>query len=233
MARAPVIAIDGPSASGKGTVAARVAARLGFHLLDSGALYRVVALAGLRAGLGLDDESGLARIAASLPLTFEGERVLLGGEDVALAIRAEDVSAGASRVAALPAVRAALLERQRAFCQPPGLVADGRDMGSVVFPDATVKVFLTASAEARAGRRHQQLIEKGLPATLAGLLQDLRERDARDAMRSVAPLARCADAALVDTTDMTIEQAVEAVLGLARDGLAGRSGNSGVAPPNK
>jgi 3-phosphoshikimate 1-carboxyvinyltransferase len=228
----PVIAVDGPSASGKGTVAARVAAALGFHLLDSGALYRVVALAGLRAGVALDDEPALARIAASLPLTFEGEGVFLDGEDVALAIRGEKVSAGASRVAALPAVRAALLGRQRAFRQPPGLVADGRDMASVVFPDATVKVFLTASAEARAQRRHKQLIEKGLPATLAGLLQDLRERDARDASRSVAPLARCEDAALVDTTDMSIEQAVEAVLGLARAGLASGSGNSGVAPPS-
>ncbi len=227
----PVIAVDGPSASGKGTVAARVAARLGFHLLDSGALYRVVALAGLRAGVALDDEQALARIAASLPLTFAPDRVLLGGEDVTLAIRAEEISAGASRVAALPAVRAALLARQRAFRQLPGLVADGRDMATVVFPDAPVKVFLTASAEARAERRHKQLIEKGLPATLSGLLQDLRERDARDVKRSVAPLAQSADAALVDTTDMTIEQAVEAVLGLARTGLASRSGNSGVAPP--
>lgn len=227
----PVIAVDGPSASGKGTVAARVAARLGFHLLDSGALYRVVALAGLRGGVPLDDAQAMARIAVSLPLTFEADRVLLGSEDVTLAIRSEEISAGASRVAALPAVRAALLERQRAFRQLPGLVADGRDMATVVFPDAPVKVFLTASAEARAERRHKQLIEKGLPATLTSLLQDLHERDARDAKRSVAPLARSADAALVDTTEMTIEQAVEAVLGLARKGLAGRSGNSGVAPP--
>jgi 3-phosphoshikimate 1-carboxyvinyltransferase len=213
----PVIAIDGPSASGKGTVAARVAARLGFHYLDSGALYRLVALAASRAGVVTDDEMRLAELAATLPAQFDADRVLLDGEDVSLAIRSEDVSVGASRVAALPAVRAALLERQRAYRRAPGVVADGRDMGSVVFPHAALKVFLTASAEARAERRYKQLIEKGLPANIASLLRDLRERDARDAARSVAPLAQGADAVLLDTTDLTIQQAVDAVLQMARE----------------
>ena len=213
----PVIAIDGPSASGKGTVAARVAARLGFHYLDSGALYRLVALAASRAGVVTDDETHLAELAATLPAQFDADRVLLNGEDVSLAIRSEDVSVGASRVAALPAVRAALLERQRAYRRAPGVVADGRDMGSVVFPHAALKVFLTASAEARAERRYKQLIEKGLPANIASLLRDLRERDARDAARSVAPLAQGADAVLLDTTDLTIQQAVDAVLQMARE----------------
>ena len=213
----PVIAIDGPSASGKGTVAAQVAARLGFHYLDSGALYRLVALAASRAGVVTDDEARLAEIAAALPAQFDADRVLLDGEDVSLAIRSEDVSVGASRVAVLPAVRAALLERQRAYRRAPGVVADGRDMGSVVFPHAALKVFLTASAEARAERRYKQLIEKGLPANIASLLRDLRERDARDAARSVAPLAQGADAVLLDTTDLTIQQAVDAVLQMARE----------------
>ena len=213
----PVIAIDGPSASGKGTVAAQVAARLGFHYLDSGALYRLVALAASRAGVVTDDEMRLAELAATLPAQFDADRVLLDGEDVSLAIRSEDVSVGASRVAALPAVRAALLERQRAYRRAPGVVADGRDMGSVVFPHAALKVFLTASAEARAERRYKQLIEKGLPANIASLLRDLRERDARDAARSVAPLAQGADAVLLDTTDLTIQQAVDAVLQMARE----------------
>jgi len=213
----PVIAIDGPSASGKGTVAARVAARLGFHYLDSGALYRLVALAASRAGVVTDDETRLAELAATLPAQFDADSVLLNGEDVSLAIRSEDVSVGASRVAVLPAVRAALLERQRAYRRAPGVVADGRDMGSVVFPHAALKVFLTASAEARAERRYKQLIEKGLPANIASLLRDLRERDARDAARSVAPLAQGADAVLLDTTDLTIQQAVDAVLQMARE----------------
>lgn len=213
----PVIAIDGPSASGKGTVAARVAARLGYHYLDSGALYRLVALAAFRAGVPLEAETRLAEIAAALPAQFDADRVLLDGEDVSLAIRSEEASAGASQVAALPSVRAALLERQRTYCRPPGVVADGRDMGSVVFPHAALKVFLTASAEARAGRRYKQLIEKGLPANIASLLRDLRERDARDAARSVAPLAQGADAVLLDTTDLTIQEAVDAVLRMARE----------------
>ena len=214
----PVIAIDGPSASGKGTVAALVAQRLGFHCLDSGSLYRLSALAAMRAGVALDDESMVAALAARLPARFEAGRILLAGyggeqdEDVSDAIRSEACSAGASKVAALPAVRAALLERQHAYRQAPGLVAEGRDMGSVVFPDAQLKVFLTASAEARAERRYKQLIEKGMSANILSLLQDLQERDARDAARSVAPLQKCADAELLETTQLTVEQAVQAVL---------------------
>lgn len=212
----PVIAIDGPSASGKGTVAQRVAERLGFHFLDSGALYRLTALAAMRGGVALDDEAAVAKVAAALPAEFSGDRILLAGDDVADAIRAEEVGSGASKVAALPAVRAALLDRQRAYRRLPGLVADGRDMGSVVFPDAPVKVFLTASAEARAERRHKQLIEKGMPANIRTLLKDLQERDARDAARSVAPLRQEADADLVDTTPMGIGEAVAAVLDIVR-----------------
>jgi 3-phosphoshikimate 1-carboxyvinyltransferase len=218
---APVIAIDGPSASGKGTVAQRVADHFGFHFLDSGALYRLTALAATRANTALDNETAVARIAATLAAEFPGDRVLLGGDDVTEAIRAEAIGVGASKVAALPAVRAALLERQRAYQRFPGLVADGRDMGSVVFPQAPVKVFLTASAEARAERRHKQLIEKGMPANMPSLLQDLRERDARDAQRSVAPLKQEADADLVDTTPMGIDQAVAAVLDSVRRKLPG------------
>lgn len=220
-AAAPVIAIDGPSASGKGTVAERVAAALGFHLLDSGALYRLVALAARDAGLAWDDAPALAELAAALPARFAGGRVYLGGRDVGLEIRAEDVSAGASRVAAVPAVRDALTGRQRAFRQMPGLVADGRDMGSTLFPDAVLKVFLTASVEVRAARRHKQLMEKGLSASISPLLQELRERDARDAARSVAPLRKCDDALLLDTTGLTIEEAVGQVLAWARDRLPG------------
>ncbi len=212
----PVIAIDGPSASGKGTVAARVSQRLGFHHLDSGALYRLVALAAARSGVALDDESALERIAAQLPARFAGGRVLLGPDDVSDEIRSEPVSAAASQVAAWPRVRSALVERQRAYRRAPGLVAEGRDMGSVIFPDAQLKVFLSASDEARAERRYKQLIEKGLTANMVGLLQDLRERDARDTARSVAPLRMSADAALLDTTDMTLEQAVCALLDLIR-----------------
>jgi len=214
---APVIAIDGPSASGKGTVAQRVAEALGYHFLDSGALYRLTALAAIRAGVALDDEAAVAAVAADLPAEFPGDRILLAGDDVTAAIRAEEIGVGASKVAALPAVRAALLERQRDYRRFPGLVADGRDMGSVVFPEAPVKVFLTASAEARAERRYKQLIEKGMPANIATLLQDkilqeLRERDARDAARSVAPLRQCDDAELVDTTPLGIDEAVAAVM---------------------
>jgi 3-phosphoshikimate 1-carboxyvinyltransferase len=209
---APVVAIDGPSASGKGTVAARVAAALGYHYLDSGSLYRLTALAAMRAGLALDDEAGVAALAATLPAEFGDGRVVLGGDDVTEAIRSEECSAGASKVAALPAVRRALLQRQRAYRRFPGLVAEGRDMGSVVFAAAEAKVFLTASAQARAERRYKQLIEKGMPANISTLLQDLQERDARDAARAVAPLQKCADAVLVDTTEMDIDAAVAAVL---------------------
>ena len=213
---APVIAIDGPSASGKGTVAERVATALGYHYLDSGSLYRLTALAAIRAGCALDDEPGVAELATGLPATFVGGRILLSGDDVTDAIRSEEISAGASKVAALPAVRAALLDRQRAYRRFPGLVADGRDMGSVVFPSAPVKVFLTASAEARAERRHKQLIAKGMPANMHALLQDLQERDARDAQRSVAPLRQSSDADRVDTTPMGIDDAVAAVMAIVR-----------------
>ena len=208
----PVIAIDGPSASGKGTVAARVAAALGFHFLDSGALYRLTALAALKRQVALDDEAGVAALAATLPAIFHDNAVWLGDENVVEAIRAEIVGEGASRVAAMPAVRAALLDRQRAYRQAPGLVADGRDMGSVVFPDAVAKVFLTASAEARAERRYKQLIEKGNSANLPALVADMQARDARDMARAVAPLKPAADALLLDTTNLDIESAVRAVL---------------------
>ena len=217
---APVIAIDGPSASGKGTVAARVAQVLGFHLLDSGALYRLTALAAQRAGVDWADEPAVAAIAAALPAEFEGEKITLSGDEVTEAIRTEEIGVGASKVAALPAVRAALLDRQRAYRRWPGLVGDGRDMGSVVFPEAECKVFLTATAEARAERRYKQLIGKGLPANMAALLQDLRDRDARDAARSVAPLQKCADAELLETTELSIEAAVAKVMGWAQSRLA-------------
>jgi cytidylate kinase len=214
----PVIAIDGPSASGKGTVAQWVARTLGFHHLDSGALYRLVALAAARERIDAGDEANLAAIAARLPVRFEGEEVFLEGERVTDAIRTEENSFAASRVAALPAVRRALLERQRSFRKPPGLVAEGRDMGSVVFPDAPLKVFLTASLEARAERRYKQLKEKGIAATLAALLQDLRERDARDATRRVAPLKQSPGARPLDTTSMSAEQAAAQIVDWYREG---------------
>jgi cytidylate kinase len=214
----PVIAIDGPSASGKGTVAQRVAGTLGFHHLDSGALYRLVALAGAREGIDSGDEAKLAAIAARLPVRFDGGEIFLEAERVTDAIRTEENSFAASRVAALPAVRRALLERQRSFRRPPGLVAEGRDMGSIVFPDAGLKVFLTASLEARAERRYKQLKEKGIAATLAALLQDLRERDARDATRSVAPLRQSPGARQLDTTSMSAEQAAAQIVDWYREG---------------
>jgi 3-phosphoshikimate 1-carboxyvinyltransferase len=213
---APVIAIDGPSASGKGTVAGRVAEALGYAYLDSGALYRLTALAAKRAGVDWADEAGVATIAAGLDVEFSAGDIRLNGSLVGDAIRTEEVSAGASKVAALPAVRAALLFRQRVFNKLPGLVGDGRDMGSVIFPRATLKVFLTASAEARAERRYKQLIEKGFSANLADLLADLKQRDERDSQRSVAPLRQEADARLLDTTALTIEQAVNQVLEWSR-----------------
>lgn len=208
----PVIAIDGPSASGKGTVAALVARELGFRYLDSGAIYRVTAYAALERGVALDDEAALAALARSLDLHFDGIEVYLDGRPVGDQIRTEEAGRAASRIAALPALRAALLDLQRGFRKVPGLVTDGRDMGSVVFPDATVKVFLTATAEERANRRYKQLIEKGFGASLADLVQDLRERDARDANRASAPLRQEADAHLLDTTALTIAQAVAQVL---------------------
>jgi 3-phosphoshikimate 1-carboxyvinyltransferase len=210
--RAPVVAIDGPSGSGKGTVAQRVAERLGFHYLDSGALYRLVALRALRTHVPLDDASRLAAVARELPAVFSGDEVALDGERVTDAIRAEEVAEAASRAAAIPQVRQELMQKQRAFRRPPGLVAEGRDMGSVVFPDAALKVFLTASAEARAERRYKQLIDKGLHATLAALLRDIEQRDARDAGRSVAPLQKSADAQVLDTTGLSIEEATDRVV---------------------
>jgi 3-phosphoshikimate 1-carboxyvinyltransferase len=216
---APVVAVDGPSASGKGTVAALLAEKLGFHYLDSGSIYRLTALAADRASVAWDDEAKVAAIAAALPVEFDRGTIRLAGEDVSEAIRSERMSAGASKVAALPAVRAALLFRQRAFRAAPGLVADGRDMGSVVFPDAALKVFLTASVEERAQRRYKQLIGKGNAVILADLLADLRERDARDSQRSVAPLKQGDDALLLDTTSLTIGQAVDQALAWSREAL--------------
>ena len=216
---APVIAIDGPSASGKGTVAARVAVELGFHYLDSGALYRLTALAAKRNGIAWNDETGVAALAARLDVEFLESGIFLAGEEVSEAIRTEEISSGASQVAVLPAVREALLFRQRCFARLPGLVAEGRDMASVVFPQARLKVFLTASPEARAQRRTKQLIDKGLSANLPALLQDLRERDERDSRRAVAPLRQETDAKLLETTRMTIVEAVQQVLTWSREAL--------------
>lgn len=216
VAQVPVITVDGPAASGKGTIAAAVAGVLGFHYLDSGALYRLVALKALRTGTAVTDAQGLARLAGALDVRFGPGVVSLDGADATAAIRTEDVSASASQVAVHGAVRAALLDRQRAFRHAPGLVADGRDMGTVVFPDATVKIFLTATAEERAGRRHKQLIAKGLSVTLDGLLRDIRERDARDSERTAAPLVPARDAVLLDTTHLTIDEATARVLELFR-----------------
>lgn len=218
----PIIAVDGPSGSGKGTVSRLLASRLGWHLLDSGALYRLVALSGLMRGISDGDEPAHAVLAATLDARFETdaagrERVLLDGQDVTLDLRAETTGNLASVVAAMPTVRGALLDRQRAFAVPPGLVADGRDMGTVVFPAAGLKVFLTASAEERARRRYNQLKEKGLAANLAGLSQEIHERDRRDSARSVAPLRPATDAVIIDSTGMTVEQVVAQVLALARE----------------
>jgi len=211
-AKPPVIAIDGPSASGKGTVAKLVAGRLGFHYLDSGALYRLVAFAAQEAGVSWHDEGALVCLARDLDAIFDGDVIYLNNKIVSDLIRTEAVGAGASTVAALPALRAALLERQRAYRQPPGLVADGRDMGSVVFPDAALKIFLTANPEERAQRRYKQLIAKGMGANITALLQDIRQRDGRDSARAVAPLQKSSDASLLDTTTLSIEAAVEQVL---------------------
>ena len=208
----PVIAIDGPSASGKGTVAQRVAAELGFHYLDSGALYRLLALAAKRDELTLTDDSRLAALAERIEIRFEGDRVWLDGVLVGDELRGELCAAAASKVAALPKVRSALLAKQHAFRRAPGLVADGRDMGSVVFPDSILKVFLTASAEARAERRYKQLKEKGIDANIDSLLLDIRARDERDTQRSVSPLQQAHGASLLDTTTLTIEQAVHKIL---------------------
>ena len=214
---AVVITIDGPTASGKGTVAARVAEALGFALLDSGALYRLTALAANQSGTSLTDEAALAALAVGLDVRFAGEQILLGVKDVTDLIRAEQIGVAASKIAALPAVRAALIERQHAFLKTPGLVADGRDMGTMIFPQARLTVFLTASVEARADRRYKQLIGKGFPANMIDLLQDLRERDARDTNRAVAPLKPAEGAHVLDTSSMTIETAVAQVLAWYRE----------------
>ncbi len=221
-ATAPVIAIDGPSGSGKGTVASRVAETLDWHLLDSGALYRLVGYAALERGVALDEHAALAAIAADLDVTFRVTAdgipgVILEGRAVDREIRTEEVARAASQVAALQAVRSALLDRQRAFRRPPGLVADGRDMGTVVFPDARCKVFLTASAEARADRRHKQLKGKGISVNLRALLGEIRARDRRDTERRLAPLMPADDAVVIDTTALDIDEVVAKVMALAAE----------------
>jgi cytidylate kinase len=210
---APVIAIDGPSASGKGTVASRVAAALGFHYLESGALYRLIALAG----------GTPAQTARQLDVAFRGDKIFLKEQEVTERIREEAIGLLASEVAKVPEVRSALLERQRAFRQPPGLVADGRDMGTVVFPDAALKVFLTASTATRAQRRYKQLIDKGKHANLAALSHALEERDQRDAARPVAPLKPAQDAAFLDSSEMTIDEVVDWVLKKYQERTSGRA----------
>ncbi|MFB9242333.1 (d)CMP kinase [Massilia antarctica] len=208
----PVIAIDGPTASGKGTVAHKVADRLGFHYLDSGALYRLTALMALRRATELSDEHALAKLAEHLPASFSGGEILLAHENVTQLIRAEEVGNVASKIAALPAVRQALFALQLGFRRAPGLVADGRDMGTVIFPHAQLKVFLTASTEARAQRRYKQLIDKGFSANIEDLLSDLKARDDRDTYRAIAPLMPAEGAHLLDTSNMTADEAVEEVL---------------------
>ena len=213
----PVIAIDGPTASGKGTVAQKVAAQLGFHYLDSGALYRLTAVAAARAGINMENEVVLARVAGSLDVKFADGRAWLAEADVTDEIRSEVASQNASRVAAFPQVRQALLRRQRAFRTAPGLVCDGRDMGSVVFPDAKPKFFLTASVEARADRRTKQLKQKGMSAIMADVVAELRIRDDRDMTRPVAPLKHFPDAYLIDTTDISADVAVEKIIEIVRN----------------
>jgi CMP/dCMP kinase len=221
---APVVTIDGPSGSGKGTISRALASRTGWHLLDSGALYRLVAHAGRGQGLDPEDVAGHARLAAAMQVDFGvspdgGEAVLLDGQDVTRAIRSESAGQGASRVAAWPQVRTALLGRQRAFARPPGLVADGRDMGTVVFPAARLKIYLTASSEERAARRYKQLKDKGSGVSLSALSREITERDARDSTRAVAPLIPAPDAEVIDSTGLAIDEVVGRVLELG----AGRS----------
>ena len=218
--RAPVIAIDGPSASGKGTIASRVAKQLGFHYLESGALYRIVALLSLREDTLA--EKRLVALAEEMDVVFEEGDILLGDEPITDKVRSELVGKRASEVAKVPALRQALLARQRAFRQPPGLVADGRDMGTVVFPQAELKVFLTASPEIRAERRYKQLIEKGIDANLRALSQDLRDRDERDAKRAVAPLVPAPDSQVLDSSALSIDEVVERIAGWWQERIGGR-----------
>lgn len=208
----PVITLDGPAASGKGTIAERVAAALGFHYLDSGALYRIATLASLKAGVSLEDAEALTAVAEKLAPVFKDGHIYLDGEDVTLAIRSEEVSAATSRVAVIPGVRSALFELQKKTAQLPGLVADGRDMGTVVFPDAPLKVFMTATARVRAERRYKQLLARGEAADLEALTADLEERDRRDSKRATAPLKPAEDARILDTSEMGIEEVVKKVL---------------------
>jgi cytidylate kinase len=217
----PVVAIDGPSGSGKGTVSRRLAQRVGWQLLDSGALYRLVALAGESAALGPGDVEAHVRLARAMRIQFStdaggNERVLLDGRDVSIPLRTEQAGAGASRVAAWPALRQALLERQRAFAQVPGLIADGRDMGTVVFPDSALKIFLTASADERALRRYKQLKDKDSSVTLAALSLDIAERDRRDMTRAAAPLVPAADAIVLDSTGRGIAEVTDEIYALGR-----------------
>ena len=218
----PVITIDGPSASGKGTIAKRVAEALGYHYLESGALYRLVALLSLKKGI--EGEAELAHLAEGMDVRFRGDEIILENHDVNEEIRREAVGNRASEVARMPAVRQALLKRQRAFRQPPGLVADGRDMGTVVFPDAVLKIFLTASPEVRAERRYKQLIEKGISANLRALSRDLQERDARDANRAVAPLVPAPDSQVLDSSALSVEAVVEQILKQYGEGNSGGRG---------
>lgn len=222
LAKVPVIAIDGPSGSGKGTIARRVAIALGWHLLDSGALYRLVGLAATRRGIAVDDEPAVAQLAQNLDMRFgmdaDGEeQIWLDGDDVTAAVRTEAAGASASAVALLPMLRSALLDRQRAFRRPPGLVADGRDMGTQVFPDAGLKVFLTASVEERARRRYKQLNGKGIDVSLAAVSQDIAERDRRDAERLVAPLRPAVEARILDSTARSIDEVTQIILGWATE----------------
>jgi CMP/dCMP kinase len=221
MLHTPIVTIDGPSGSGKGTISRAVAVRAGWHLLDSGALYRLVALSGLKQALKSDDMEGHARIAGSMDVRFDvgsdgGELVILAGEEVTRQIRSEEAGQGASRVAAWPSVRSALLDRQHAFAKAPGLVADGRDMGTVVFPGADLKIFLTASPDERALRRYKQLKDKGSDVSLPALSREITERDQRDSTRAVAPLKPAPDAEVIDSTSLTIEQVIDRVTALGR-----------------
>ena len=219
MTAAPVIAIDGPSASGKGTIARRVADELSFHYLESGALYRLIALVSLRDRVRA--EKALAEVAERMAINFVGGTIFLSNQDVTLDVRSEEVSKRASEVAKIPEVRKRLLKRQRAFRRPPGLVADGRDMGTVVFPDATLKLFLTASPEVRAERRYKQLIDKGIPANLRSLSRDLAERDARDRNRAVAPLVPAPDSQVLDSSALSIDAVAELIVRWYRERTGG------------